>query len=127
METATRYLLVATFGAFGAVSRYALDGVIDRRNITQFPIATLTINTIGSFLLGVLVVLTTERYLPNSSWRVALGVGFLAAFTTFSTFSYDTIRLAEDGSFGLAATNVFANVALGLLAVVAGMAVARHI
>jgi CrcB protein len=121
------YLLVAVFGAAGAVSRYAIDGWIARSTGGQFPWGTFVINIAGAFALGVVVALTTERLLPNPGWRVALGIGFLGAFTTFSTYAYETVRLAEDGAIGLALANAIGMVVLGLAAAALGLAVGRAI
>ncbi len=120
-----RYLLVATFGALGAVSRYAIDGWVGNAARGQFPWGTLVINVAGSFVLGIVVELTTSRLLPHPNWRVALGIGFLGAFTTFSTFTYETVRLTEDSAYALALLNVAAMTTLGLVAAVAGLLLGR--
>ena len=119
------YALVAIFGAAGAVSRYALDGWISDLTHGQFPWGTFVINLLGAFALGVLVALTTERLLAGPNWRVALGIGYLGAFTTFSTYTYESVKLAEDGALGLALLNSAGMLALGLLAAAAGLAVGR--
>src|SRR5262245_13633807 len=121
------YLLVAVFGAAGAVSRYAVDTWFGHVARGQFPWGTFVINVVGAFALGVLVALTTERVFPHPHWRVALGVGFLGSFTTFSTFAYDSVRLAEDGATGLALLNSAGMVALGLLAASLGLALGRSL
>jgi fluoride exporter len=121
------YALVAVFGAAGAVSRYALDGWVSSWSRGQFPWGTLAINVLGAFALGLLVALTTERLLPHPGWRVGLGIGFLGAFTTFSTYAYETVRLAEDGTVGLALANAVGMVALGLAAAALGLALGRAI
>jgi CrcB protein len=120
-----RYSLVAAFGAAGATSRYAVDGWVSNLTRAQFPWGTLTVNVLGSFALGVLVEVTTDRFLTNPNWRIALGIGFLGAFTTFSTFAYETVRLTEDSAYGLAVVNTVAMVALGMLAAAAGLAAGR--
>ena len=120
-----RYLLVAGFGALGATARYAVDGWVSRITSGQFPWGTLVINVVGSFLLGLLVQLTIDRLLPHPNWRVALGVGFLGAFTTFSTYAYETVRLADDAAWGMAAANVAATTVIGLAAAFAGLQVGR--
>lgn len=120
-----RYLLVAVFGAAGAVSRYAIDGWVSALTRGQFPWGTFAINMVGSFALGVVVELTTSRLLPHPNWRVALGIGFLGAFTTFSTYAYESVKLAEDSAYGLAFLNVAGTVALGLAAAFAGIQVGR--
>lgn len=119
------YALVAVFGAAGAISRYALDGWISDMTHGQFPWGTFVINLLGAFALGVVVALTTERLLLSPNWRVALGIGFLGSFTTFSTYAYESVKLAEDGAVGLALVNSVGMVALGLLAAVLGLALGR--
>ncbi len=119
------YALVAVFGAAGAISRYALDGWISDMTHGQFPWGTFVINLLGAFALGIVVALTTERLLLSPNWRVALGIGFLGSFTTFSTYAYESVKLAEDGAVGLALVNSVGMVALGLLAAVLGLALGR--
>lgn len=123
----SRYLLIAGFGAAGAVCRYAVDRWVSDVSGGQFPWGTLTVNVVGAFLLGVLVALATERLLVDENWRIALGIGFLGSFTTFSTFAYESVRLAEDSAWLLTAANVFGMIALGLTAAIAGLAVGRTI
>ena len=121
------YALVAIFGAAGAVSRYWVDGRISDLTHGQFPWGTFVINVVGAFALGILVALTTERLLLSPNWRVALGIGFLGSFTTFSTYAYESVKLAEDGAVGLALVNSVGMVALGLLAAALGLALGRTI
>ena len=122
-----RYLLVALFGAAGAVSRYAVDNLFGGFNRGEFPWSTLAVNVVGAFALGVLVELLLRGVLPNPNWRIALGVGFLGAFTTFSTYALETVRLVEDSAATLAVLNTFALIVLGLAAAVAGILVGRTI
>jgi CrcB protein len=122
-----RYVVVAVFGALGALSRYAVDAAISRAAQGQFPIGTLVINVVGSFALGALVELTTNRMVLPAEWRIALGVGFLGAFTTFSTFSYETVRMLESGALAQAVLNVLASVVLGVAGALFGVAVARAV
>lgn len=121
------YALVAIFGAAGAVSRYWVDGRISDLTHGQFPWGTFVINVVGAFALGILVALTTERLLISPNWRVALGIGFLGSFTTFSTYAYESVKLAEDGAVGLALVNSVGMVALGLLAAALGLALGRTV
>lgn len=116
---------VAIAGALGAVTRYVLGGWISNRFSGSFPVETFVINVSGSLVLGFVFVLMTERFLPHPALRTALTVGFLGAYTTFSTFSLETLRLIEDGAVGLATANVLASVAAGLLAVYLGIVVGR--
>jgi fluoride exporter len=122
-----RYLLVAVFGALGAMSRDAVDGWVSNTARGQFPWGTLAVNLAGSFALGILVELTTSRLLPHPNWRIALGIGFLGAFTTFSTFTYESVRLVEDSAYALALFNVVAMTTLGLTAAAAGLLLGRTI
>lgn len=119
------YLLIAVFGAAGAVSRYALDGWISDLTHGQFPWGTFVVNVAGAFALGMVVALTTERLLPHPHWRVALGIGYLGSFTTFSTYTYESVKLAEDGAMGLALLNSAGMLAVGLLAAFSGLALGR--
>lgn len=121
------YALVAIFGAAGAVSRYWVDGRISDLTHGQFPWGTFVINVVGAFALGILVALTTERLLLSPNWRVALGIGFLGSFTTFSTYAYESVKLAEDGAVGLALVNSVGMVALGMLAAALGLALGRTV
>jgi CrcB protein len=93
---------------------------------TRFPLGTFLINVSGSFLLGVLGTVIAQRVFPSSeALRLALGVGFLGAFTTFSTFEFETHALLDDGSWLTATANVFASLFIGLLAVRVGIVVAK--
>jgi len=108
-------------GALGAMARFALDGFVQSRTRRVFPWGTYVVNVSGSFVLGVLTGWALYHGLTNFP-RVALGTGLCGAFTTFSTFSYETIRLAEEDSLAASGLNVLASVATGLLAAGAGIA-----
>jgi len=118
-------LAVAAAGAAGALARYALGGWIARRSASGLPLETLVINVSGSLALGLVFVLLTERIVVHPSLRTSITVGFLGAYTTFSTFSLETLRLIEDGAVALAVTNVAASVIAGLVAVYLGVVIAR--
>lgn len=126
MDTLTKYLAVAAGGALGAVARYFLGGTVLSRFDTPFPAATFIINVTGSFVLGFFLTLATERVHFSPHWRLAVAVGFVGAYTTFSTFEYETLRLAEERGFGLALLNVVLSVAVGFAAVWGGMALAHR-
>ena len=120
------YLLVGLGGFIGANARFVVARLVGAAFETRFPLGTFVINVSGSFLLGVLGTVIALKVMPNSeAMRLALGVGFLGAFTTFSTFEFETHALLEDGSWLLATTNMFASLFVGLLAVRAGMVVAK--
>ena len=102
------------------MSRYAVEGWVSNRTRGVIPWGTLVVNVSGCFLLGFLFALLTERFLPHPTVRAALTIGFLGAYTTFSTFAFETMRLADDGARLFAAGNIVASVGAGLLAVYAG-------
>jgi CrcB protein len=116
---------IAIAGALGALARYGLDGLVSRRLSSPFPWGTFAVNVSGAFVLGFAMTLMTEQ-LTTAPWvRSALTIGLLGAYTTFSTLSYETYRLLEDGALGLAAANVLGSAAAGLLAVYLGVVVGR--
>jgi CrcB protein len=119
------YLLIAIGGAAGAVSRYAVDDTLTRLFGGSFPVGTLVVNLSGSFLLGILFALVIERSTLPSDIRAPVMIGFIGAYTTFSTWMLESARLMEDGAWMLAAANLGGSVLLGLLAVFAGLAVGR--
>jgi CrcB protein len=120
------YLLVGLGGFVGANARFVIARLVGAAFETRFPLGTFVINISGSFLLGVLGTIIALKVMPNSeAMRLALGVGFLGAFTTFSTFEFETHALFEDGSWLLATTNMFASLFVGLIALRAGIVVAR--
>jgi fluoride exporter len=126
MATLMPYLLVGLGGFIGANVRFIVARLVGALFETRFPLGTFVINVSGSFLLGVLGTLVAQKVMPNSeSMRLALGVGFLGAFTTFSTFEFETHALFDDGSWLTATTNIFASLFVGLLAVRAGIVVAK--
>ncbi len=112
-------------GGLGAAVRYALGAWIGARAGTSFPLHTLLINVSGSFAIGVLLTLLTARSDGNPALRLFLVVGFLGGYTTFSSFSYEVLALAESGAWRQAAAYVIGSNALSLLACLAGIAVAR--
>ncbi len=118
---------VAIAGALGALARYGLGGWLTARLPGAFPWETFIINISGSFIIGLLFVIFTEKLMPHPALRASLMVGFVGAYTTFSTFSLETFRLIEDRAIGLAAANVVGSVVAGLLAVWLGVVVARVI
>jgi fluoride exporter len=120
------YLLVGVGGFIGANARFVVSRLVGASFETRFPLGTFVINISGSFLLGVLGPLVAQRSMPGSeAMRLALGVGFLGAFTTFSTFEFETNSLIDDGAWWPATTYIFASLFVGLLAVRAGIFVAR--
>ena len=122
------WLYVALGGSLGAISRYAFMGAIGKRWGDAFPYATLATNVIGSFVLGALVALLA-RHLPpqQEEIRLFVAVGFLGAFTTFSTFSLDVMTLYQRGEWGAACAYMLASVVVSVAALVAGLYLFRPI
>jgi CrcB protein len=109
--------------AVGAPLRYVVDGVLSDRAAADFPWGTFVINVTGSFALGLLTGLALYHGFPKT-WRVILGTGFLGAYTTFSTFSFETVRLLEDGEIGPALRNAVGTLVVGAAAAGVGLALA---
>ena len=120
-------LLVGLGGFGGAVLRWLVDGWVSERNPSAFPLGTFIVNLTGSFVLGVLFAWVIERNVLPPDVRLPLMVGFLGAYTTFSTLMLESWRLVEEGAYGLVMANLVGSVVLGLVAVVAGLAVGRLI
>lgn len=120
------YLLIALGGAAGSVLRYLLGGAVQRMSATGFPIGTMFVNVSGCFLIGIFVRQFRNTQL-TPELRALLIVGFCGGFTTFSTFSAETLGLIEGGEYGRAATYVVLSVGLCLLATLAGMTTMRLI
>ena len=118
-------VLVALGGAGGAVTRYLVDGWIAQRAAGAFPWGTLAVNLSGSLVLGMLFALAVERGFLPAGIRAPIMVGFIGAYTTFSTLMLESWRLIEDGATGLALANVVASSALGLAAVFVGLSIGR--
>ncbi len=113
-------------GALGACSRYSV-GLLLARADSPFPYATLSVNVAGSFVAGLLATWFLHKGLLGSPVHLMLIVGFLGAFTTFSAFSVETLRLLESGNLAVAALNITLNVVFSLLAVFIGAGVAHSI
>lgn len=126
MDTLTKYLAVAAGSALGGMLRYFLGSTILSRTAAPFPAATFIINVTGSFVVGFFLTLATERMQMSAHLRLAVAVGFVGAYTTFSTFEYETLRLVEEHNFQLALVNVILSVAVGFAAVWGGARLARE-
>ena len=118
-------LLVGLGGFLGACARYLLDGWISTATGGAFPWGTLVINVSGSFVLGVLFAAATESAVLPAEIRGPVMIGFIGAYTTFSTWMLESARMLEDGAFVAAALNVGGSIVLGLGAVFLGLIVGR--
>ena len=119
------YLVVGLGGFLGANARYLMAHWIGERYGTSFPYGTLVINVSGSFIIGLFLVLITDRYIVHPNWRLFFSVGFLGAYTTFSTYSFESLVLILSGAWFPGLINLIGSVVLGLGATLCGMALAR--
>ena len=120
-------LAIAGGGALGAVLRFGVSNSIYRLLGRDFPYGTMAVNVLGSLLMGFLFILLVERMVVSAEWRSALLIGLLGAFTTFSTFSFETLALFDAGAPFKALLNIIASVVLCLAATWLGMILGRQI
>jgi fluoride exporter len=112
-----RYFVVLAGAGLGGLARYMAGTWIMAKYGGRFPLGTFIINVTGSFLIGVLMMLFTERLNPHPNWRLFLVVGVLGGYTTFSSFEYETFQAMRDGASWLGALYVLASVGVGYLGV----------
>jgi len=124
-DKALRMILLLVFGSLGTIARYAVQGLVQFRTESTFPSGTLVVNLVGCFLLGGIGQFGLDHLAFPPDWRVAVTVGFFGAFTTFSTFSWETVHLFEDGDWIRACVYVTVSVLGGLVLVRTGMRMAR--
>jgi len=117
-------IAIGVAGAFGALARYGVEGLVARR-AGSFPWGTFVVNVSGSFLLGVVFTLLTERVALAPWVRASVSIGFLGAYTTFSTLSLESYRLLEARSYSLAGANLLGSVAAAVLALYGGVVLGR--
>ncbi|MFZ5755152.1 MAG: fluoride efflux transporter CrcB [Bacillota bacterium] len=121
------YAFIALGGALGALGRYFLSTWIYERGEYIFPWGTFVVNMLGCFLLGLVYVLGVEKLVINPNTRAFLAVGFLGAFTTFSTFSLETLNIIKNGQIKIALLNGAGSLLIGLVAVWLGTVAAQLI
>jgi len=125
MTQAGHVLLVACAGAAGTVCRYGMATLVQRWGGLSFPWGTLAVNAVGCFLFGLFVALAEERLNLSRETRIVVLMGFMGAFTTFSTFAFDTGNLLIQGRWGVAALNIVAQNVSGILLVLGGLSIGR--
>ena len=121
-----RYLVVLAGAGLGGLTRYALGTWIMARSGGRFPLGTFLINISGSFFIGLLMTLLTERLHPHPNWRLFLVVGVLGGYTTFSSFEYETLQAVRDGARWMGLLYVAGSVLLGYVAVWLGAVLAAR-
>ena len=118
-------LFIGAGGFLGAIARYLVDVWFVRTFGAAFPWGTIVVNATGSFVLGLLFALLVERSLVSADVRVPILVGFVGAYTTFSTYILDSWLLVEQGNWPLATVNLLGSIVIGLMALFAGMTLGR--
>ena len=127
MLSVSQLLVIMLGGAVGAVARFIVSTKITEKLGNSFPYGTLTVNMIGSFMMGFLAIILVERMQLDPLYRLGIFVGFLGAFTTFSTFSMETLNLFEEGMPARALLNIFSSVLFSVLAVWLGVLLGKAI
>jgi len=117
--------MIALGGALGALARYQLAAMVQTRVAAGFPWGTFVVNTTGCLVMGVAATLFTQRLVVHPNWRFLIPIGFIGAYTTFSTFEYETFRAVAEGSWLIGAANVAGSVLAGYVALWAGIVLAR--
>ena len=123
----TTVALIAFFGALGCLSRYYLSGWVYDLAGRAFPYGTLAVNVVGAYLIGLIMEFSLRSTLISPHLRIGLTIGFLGGLTTFSTFSYETFRLLEEGNFLLVTVNVLVSVVVCLAFTWLGIVSARYL
>ncbi len=122
-----KFLYLGIFGGLGCVARYLMSGWVYNLAGRAIPYGTLAVNVVGSLLLGLIMEGSLRSTLLSPDLRIGITVGFMGGFTTFSTFSYETVRLLEEGSLVAAGANILLNVTVCIAAAVIGIYLARQI
>ncbi len=117
--------MIALGGALGAIARYEVAAVIQARVPTGFPWGTFIVNITGCLVMGTVMTLLTERLVVHPNWRFLVPIGFIGAYTTFSTFEYETFRAIAAGAWAVGAVNVLGSVLAGYAALWLGIILAR--
>jgi CrcB protein len=120
-----KYLLIGLGGFIGANLRYLVQGWAAERWGSTFPYGTLVANLTGSFILAFFITLATQRFAIPPEWRLFFAVGFLGGYTTFSSFTVETVSLTQTGGWLLGGLNLLGNVVLGLICAFLGVGLAR--
>jgi fluoride exporter len=120
-----KFLIISVGAILGANARYWLGGWVAERFGTTFPYGTLVINVTGSLILGFFITLVSDRFLVDPRWRLLVAIGFLGAYTTFSTYTYESVNMILNGQVWMGLLNLFGSSILGAVAVTAGILLGR--
>jgi len=116
-----QYLLIALGGALGAIARYQVAATVQSRMVSAFPWGTFVVNMSGCFVMGLTMTILGEKVGLHQNWRFLVPIGFISAYTTFSTFEMETYRAATGGDLAIALANVVASVTVGYVALWLGV------
>lgn len=122
-----KYFAVGVGGFVGSIARFWLATYVGQRMGTRFPYGTFLINVSGSFLIGFVMTILTERTHLSPTYRYLIPIGFIGGYTTFSTFEYETLRTIQDGQFTIGLLNIVLSVLVGFLMVWTGAMVGKAI
>jgi CrcB protein len=122
-----RYVMIALGGAVGAIARYQIAAMVQARIPAGFPWGTFVVNTSGCLVMGIAATLLTDRLVMNPNWRYLVPIGFIGAYTTFSTFEMETFRAVSEGAWLVGAANVVGSVVAGYVALWLGVVLAKII
>jgi fluoride exporter len=125
--TFTQLLLVGAGGFAGSIARYFTSKTVDLKLNTLFPFGTLTVNVIGSFILGVIIAWTAKKADNSENLRLLLATGFCGGFTTFSAFAFENLNLLEQKLTGVALLYISMSLIIGVLAVYAGVSLGKNL
>src|SRR5918992_1090723 len=120
-------LAVSLGGVLGANARYLVGLYVAERLGTAFPYGTLLINVSGSLVIGFFLTLAAERFSVDPLWRLFFATGFLGAYTTFSSYTFEAAQLMREGAYGLAFLYLFGSVLFGMIGVLAGIVAAERL
>ncbi|MFA5293818.1 MAG: fluoride efflux transporter CrcB [Phycisphaerae bacterium] len=122
-----KIIYLALAGAAGTLARYWLGGLVQRSITTDFPFGTAAVNVIGCLLFGLIWAILESRLSISGQMRMVIFVGFFGAFTTFSTFMFETARMLDESQWLWASVNIIGQNILGLIGMVAGLAIGKYI
>jgi CrcB protein len=125
--TVGKFLIVGIGGFIGSILRFWLATYIGQRMGTRFPYGTFLVNVTGSFLVGFVMAVLTEKTQLSPNWRYLIPIGFIGGYTTFSTFEYETLRAVQDGQFTIGTLNVVLSIVVGFLMVWTGAIVGKTV